>query len=169
MGCRDERLNSDQIAIFRHERAGRVTRTNPGFARTKKHTCVGASYLSHVSCINGVLSSTTAASYGTCPGATHAHTTARACRSRWFRCLPAPGGRGTDWTQNTHWAEQIFSLPLPSRTPLKNRDKMYVLRPGPRTSSAHHDIVRHSSELRGHPMSWAQVNVPAEPRILFRR
>ncbi|KAL0936414.1 uncharacterized protein CTRU02_208629 [Colletotrichum truncatum] len=49
---------------------------------------------------------------------------------------------------NAHWAEQIFSLPLPSRTALKHN------RP---------------SEARGNLMAWGQLNIPKEIKMLFRR
>ncbi|KAJ0337873.1 hypothetical protein COL154_012957 [Colletotrichum chrysophilum] len=49
---------------------------------------------------------------------------------------------------NAHWAEQIFSLPLPSRTALKHN------RP---------------SEARGQFVAWGQLNIPKETKMLFRR
>ncbi|KAK3394626.1 hypothetical protein B0H63DRAFT_506302 [Podospora didyma] len=49
---------------------------------------------------------------------------------------------------NAHWAEQIFSLPLPSRTALKH----------PRSSKSY-----------GPFFPWGHLNIPAEPKILFRR
>ncbi|KAF9876547.1 hypothetical protein CkaCkLH20_05955 [Colletotrichum karsti] len=47
-----------------------------------------------------------------------------------------------------HWAEQIFSLPLPSRTALKSNKP---------------------SEARGQFMAWGQLNIPKETKMLFRR
>ncbi|KAI8270821.1 hypothetical protein K4K58_006611 [Colletotrichum sp. SAR11_239] len=49
---------------------------------------------------------------------------------------------------NAHWAEQIFSLPLPSRTALKHN---------------------RSSEARGQFVAWGQLNIPKETKMLFRR
>ncbi|KAK0730566.1 hypothetical protein B0H67DRAFT_39137 [Lasiosphaeris hirsuta] len=49
---------------------------------------------------------------------------------------------------NTHWAEQIFSLPLPARTALKH------LRP---------------SKSYGPYYPWGHLNIAAESKILFRR
>ncbi|KAK0733333.1 hypothetical protein B0T26DRAFT_632503 [Lasiosphaeria miniovina] len=49
---------------------------------------------------------------------------------------------------NGHWAEQIFSLPLPSRTALKH------LRP---------------SKSYGPYYPWGRLDIPAESKILFRR
>lgn len=49
---------------------------------------------------------------------------------------------------NAHWAEQIFSLPLPSRTALKH------MRP---------------SQACGPYYPWGHLNISPEPRILFRR
>ncbi|KAF6836609.1 hypothetical protein CPLU01_03644 [Colletotrichum plurivorum] len=49
---------------------------------------------------------------------------------------------------DAHWAEQIFSLPLPSRTALKHSKP---------------------SEARGSFMAWGQLNIPKETKMLFRR
>ncbi|KAK1828195.1 hypothetical protein QBC39DRAFT_393293 [Podospora conica] len=49
---------------------------------------------------------------------------------------------------NSHWAEQIFSLPLPSRTALKH------LKP---------------SKACGPYFPWGHLNIPPDSRILFRR
>ncbi|WYZ42779.1 hypothetical protein EsH8_VI_000478 [Colletotrichum jinshuiense] len=47
-----------------------------------------------------------------------------------------------------HWAEQIFSLPLPSRTALKHNKP---------------------SSANGPFLAWGQLNIPKENKILFRR
>lgn len=49
---------------------------------------------------------------------------------------------------NIHWAEKIFSLPLPSRTPLKHQQ---------------------SSKAYGPHAPWSQVRMPSDARILFIR
>jgi hypothetical protein len=50
--------------------------------------------------------------------------------------------------RNSHWAEQIFSLPLPSRTALKHRKpcKSY-----------------------GPFYAWGHVTIPQDSTVLFRR
>lgn len=55
----------------------------------------------------------------------------------------------TERPQNVHWAEQIFSLPLSSRTTLKATQK---------------------SVSFGPHLPWGnQLNIPKECKILFRR
>ncbi|EXL50108.1 hypothetical protein FOCG_10194 [Fusarium oxysporum f. sp. radicis-lycopersici 26381] len=49
---------------------------------------------------------------------------------------------------NIHWAEKIFSLPLPSRTPLKHQQ---------------------SSKAYGPHAPWSQARMPSDARILFIR
>ncbi|KAF4335245.1 hypothetical protein FBEOM_10895 [Fusarium beomiforme] len=49
---------------------------------------------------------------------------------------------------NIHWAEKIFSLPLPSRTPLKHQQ---------------------SSKAYGPYAPWSQIRMPSDARILFMR
>ncbi|KAF5668441.1 hypothetical protein FCIRC_9656 [Fusarium circinatum] len=51
-------------------------------------------------------------------------------------------------TNNIHWAEKIFSLPLPSRTPLKHQQ---------------------SSKAYGPHAPWSQFRMPSDARILFIR
>ncbi|RSL39330.1 hypothetical protein CEP51_016819, partial [Fusarium floridanum] len=51
-------------------------------------------------------------------------------------------------TSSVHWAEQIFSLPLPSRTALKHQ---------------------HSSKSYGPHLPWNQIRMPSDARVLFMR
>ncbi|KAF4978101.1 hypothetical protein FZEAL_5491 [Fusarium zealandicum] len=54
----------------------------------------------------------------------------------------------TDLTSNIHWAEKIFSLPLPSRTALKHQQL---------------------SKSCGPHLPWNQIRMPSDARVLFMR
>jgi hypothetical protein len=60
-----------------------------------------------------------------------------------FEALSAP-----DVSRTTHWAEQIFSLPLPSRTNFKSQ---------------------HPSRSYGPHRPWGHLQMPPGSRVLFRR